>query len=69
MCKLDGNLMDADVSGKTPPQLIGTLNFPSIWLAKEAKSPSRNVTSIMRMVMIVLPNNILTDFYLKKDKT
>ncbi len=36
VCKLDGNLMDVDVFGKTPPQLIGTLNFPFIWSANVA---------------------------------
>jgi hypothetical protein len=30
VCKGDGSLFDVDVSGKTPPQLRGTLNFPSI---------------------------------------
>ncbi len=30
VCKLDGNLLDVDASGKTPLQLKSTLNFPSI---------------------------------------
>ncbi len=39
VCKLGSNLMDVDVSGKTPPQSIGKLNFPSIWSANDASSP------------------------------
>ncbi len=39
VCIMDGKLMDVDVSGKTPPQSIDTLNFPSIWSANDASSP------------------------------
>ncbi len=35
VCKEDGSLLDVDVSGKTPPRLRGTLNFPSILSANE----------------------------------
>ncbi len=42
VCKLDGSLLDVDVSGKTPPQFRGTLNFPSIWSANKASSPLQN---------------------------
>ncbi len=34
--------MDVDVSGKTPPQLRGTLSFLSIWSANEASCPLQN---------------------------
>jgi hypothetical protein len=38
VCKEDGILLDVDVLGKTPPQLRGTLNFPSILSANELSS-------------------------------
>jgi hypothetical protein len=43
VCKLGSNLMDVEVCGKTPPQLRGTLNFPSIWSANEVSSPLQNL--------------------------
>ncbi len=63
VCKLDVSLLNVDVSGKTPLQLKGTLNLPSIMSANDASSHLQNFTAIMRMIMIVLPNNILMDFY------
>ncbi len=38
VCKEDASLLDVDVSGKTPPRLRGTLNFPSIPSANELSS-------------------------------
>ncbi len=40
--RLDGNLLDVDVSGKTPLQLKGTLNFPSISSANDVSSHLQN---------------------------
>ncbi len=41
--KLDGNLLDVDVSGKTPLQLKGTLKFPSILSANDESSHLQNL--------------------------
>jgi hypothetical protein len=38
VCKEDGSLLDVDVSGKTPQQLRGELNIPSVLSANELSS-------------------------------
>jgi hypothetical protein len=42
VCKLNGSLLDVDVSGKTPSQLRGTLNLASIWSATKRHPPPQN---------------------------